>query len=124
MRTQLVCVCGAVWSIANGEQTIEHLGNGFSVWSDIDGNIYTADVWGNEVRVANAPQRTNADEALRRAMKHDANASLIAVANDLLEALRDVMKYVAFARETVDPGMFDIGIQKAAAAIAKAGAEQ
>ena len=49
-----------------------------------------------------------------------ADARLIAAAPDLLQALRDVMKYVDYARNAVKPGFFEIGFNRAEEAITKA----
>jgi hypothetical protein len=51
--------------------------------------------------------------------QNQANARLIAAAPDLLEALRDVLKYVDYAQRVASPGFYQIGIDKARAAIAK-----
>lgn len=49
-----------------------------------------------------------------------ADARLISASPDLLQALRDVMKYVDYARSTVKPGFFEIGFSRAEEAITKA----
>lgn len=56
----------------------------------------------------------------RSADEQLANAHLIASAPDLRDALRDVLKFVAYARGKVDPGFFQIGIDKAYDALKKA----
>jgi hypothetical protein len=53
-------------------------------------------------------------------LRRKADARVMAAAPDLLEALRDVLKYVEHAENMVAPGMFGIGISKARAAITKA----